>query len=75
MMKNTRKLFFTNVHVRKYLQSKRRVNKIMDNPAAQEKFIIFLEKQLNEKIRGLSPGQSPPTILRCVFFLTNYEGI
>ncbi|WNB91020.1 hypothetical protein [Bacillus sp. NEB1478] len=40
-----RKFFFTNVHVRKYLQSKRRVNKIIDNTKAREKFIIFLEKQ------------------------------
>jgi hypothetical protein len=43
-----RKLFFTNVHVRKYLQSRRRVNKIIDNPAAREKFVIFLEKQVEK---------------------------
>jgi hypothetical protein len=44
-----RKLFFTNVHVRKYLQSRRRVNKIVDNPVAREKFMIFLEKQSKKR--------------------------
>ena len=44
-----RKLFFTNVQVRKYLQSSRRVNKIIDNPVAREKFIIFLEKQSKKR--------------------------
>ena len=43
--KNYRTLFFTNVHVRRYLESKRRVNKLINNPLAREKFIIFLEKQ------------------------------
>jgi hypothetical protein len=43
-----RKRFFTNVHVRKYLQSRRRVNKIMDNPAAREKFVMLLEKQVKK---------------------------
>ncbi|MFD1356801.1 hypothetical protein ACFQ4X_02730 [Fictibacillus halophilus] len=42
---NYRKLFFTNVHVRRYLESKRRVSKLINNPYAREKFIIFLEKQ------------------------------
>ncbi|ANX11506.1 hypothetical protein ABE41_005760 [Fictibacillus arsenicus] len=42
---NFRKLFFTNVHVRRYLENKRRVRKLIINPLAREKFIIFLEKQ------------------------------
>lgn len=42
---NYRKLFFTNVHVRRYLESKRRVRKLINDPYAREKFIIFLEKQ------------------------------
>jgi hypothetical protein len=42
---NYRNLFFTNVHVRHYLESKRRVNKLINHPLTREKFIIFLEKQ------------------------------
>ncbi|WP_226536819.1 hypothetical protein [Fictibacillus halophilus] len=42
---NYRKLFFTNLQVRHYLESKRRVNKMINNPLFREKFIIFLEKQ------------------------------
>lgn len=40
-----RKLFFTNVHIRHYLESKRRFNTLMSDPVAREKFVNLLEKQ------------------------------
>lgn len=43
--KNYRNLFFTNVYVRRYLESKRRDSKLINNHLAREKFIISLEKQ------------------------------
>jgi hypothetical protein len=40
-----RKQFFMNVHIRSYLESKRRVNKLIDDPVAREKFMELLQKQ------------------------------
>ncbi|CEG25582.1 hypothetical protein [Bacillus sp. B-jedd] len=41
-----RRLFFANKNVRGYLQNKYRVNRLIENRQAQEKFINLLEKQL-----------------------------
>ncbi|CAH0343981.1 hypothetical protein BCI9360_00209 [Bacillus sp. CECT 9360] len=40
------RLFFVNKHVRKYLQSRIRVNNMIRSKEAQRKFFIFLTKQL-----------------------------
>lgn len=42
------RLFFVNRKVREYLQSNIRTNKIIANQKAQEKFVSFLNKQLNK---------------------------
>lgn len=44
-----RRLFNVNRNVRAYLQSKRRVNRMIDHPIAQERFIQLLEKQVRSK--------------------------
>lgn len=41
-----RRLFFANRHVRGYLQSSLKVNRMLRKKDAQHKFIIFLEKQI-----------------------------
>lgn len=41
------RLFFVNKHVRKYLQSRIRVNNMIRSKEAQRKFFIFLTKQLD----------------------------
>lgn len=40
------RLFFVNRRVRKYLQSTIRVKKIISNPKAQQKFLLFLDKEV-----------------------------
>jgi len=42
------RLFFVNRRVRKYLQSTIRVKKINSNPKAQQKFLLFLDKQIEQ---------------------------
>ncbi|WML48686.1 hypothetical protein RCG23_00605 [Neobacillus sp. PS3-34] len=42
-----RRLFFVNRKIRGYLQSSIRTKKIISNQKSQEKFISFLNKQLN----------------------------
>ncbi|RFU66213.1 hypothetical protein [Bacillus sp. V59.32b] len=39
------RLFFVNKHVRKYLQSRFRVNNMIKSQKAQRKFLTFLTKQ------------------------------
>lgn len=46
-----RSLFFANRHVRKYLQSNVRVNRLMKKKQSQERFILFLNKQLDKRTR------------------------
>lgn len=46
-----RSLFFANHHVRKYLQSNIRVNRMMKKKQAQERFILFLNKQLDKRFK------------------------
>lgn len=41
-----RRLFFVNRHVRSYLQSSLRVNKMIRSKDAQKRFIILLEKHI-----------------------------
>lgn len=43
-----RRLFSVNRKVRGYLQSKRRVNRLIHYPIAQERFIKLLEKQVRK---------------------------
>jgi hypothetical protein len=40
------RLFFVNRRVRKYLQSTIRVKKIISNSKAQQKFLLFLDKEV-----------------------------
>lgn len=40
------RLFFVNRHVRRYLQSTLRVKRIINHPKAQQKFLLFLDKQI-----------------------------
>ncbi|MGG3563224.1 hypothetical protein ABES03_16665 [Neobacillus rhizosphaerae] len=40
------RLFFVNRRVRKYLQSTIRVKRIISNPNVQQKFLLFLDKQV-----------------------------
>ncbi|MBT2728422.1 hypothetical protein J7E63_15950 [Bacillus sp. ISL-75] len=40
------RLFFTNRHIRAYLQSNFRVNKIINNEKAQKKLLNLLDEQL-----------------------------
>ncbi|WP_413299596.1 hypothetical protein AA0X95_16265 [Bacillus sp. 1P10SD] len=40
------RLFFVNRRVRKYLQSMIRVKKIIRNPKTQQKFLLFLDKEV-----------------------------
>ncbi|WP_342041936.1 hypothetical protein [Bacillus sp. OTU2372] len=40
------RLFFTNKHIRRYLQSNNRTKKIIRSNKAREKFLMILDKQL-----------------------------
>jgi hypothetical protein len=44
------RLFFGNVHVRKYLESKLRVHRLIHSPLTQERFKRFLERQSQKTV-------------------------
>ncbi|WP_155590943.1 hypothetical protein [Lysinibacillus cavernae] len=47
-----RRLFFANRHVRKFLESNVRVNRMIKKKQVQERFIYFLSKQLKNHPRS-----------------------
>ncbi|MEK8197925.1 hypothetical protein [Lysinibacillus sp. FSL M8-0134] len=47
-----RSLFFLYYHVRNYLQSNVRVNRMLKKKQAQERFILFLNKHLDKRFRS-----------------------
>jgi hypothetical protein len=46
-----RRLFFVNRHVRDCLQSSLRVNRMIRNKEAQQRFLRFLDKQIKRATR------------------------
>ena len=46
-----RRLFFVNRHIRAYLQSSLRVNRMMRNKEAQQRFLRLLDKQIKRATR------------------------